>query len=61
MAMTSWTVDTRQTVSDYAAFITNVGQVIVFMGSDPDSNWALVGVMTLALRFGAALRRSQAM
>lgn len=44
MAMTSWTVDTRQTVSDYAAFVTNVGQVIVFMGSDPDTNWSLVGV-----------------
>lgn len=52
MAMTSWTVDTRQTVSDYAAFITNVGQVIVFMGSDPDSNWALVGVYDIGPPIG---------
>lgn len=44
MSMTSWTIDTRQTVSDYAVFITSVGQVIVFMGTDPDTNWALVGV-----------------
>lgn len=52
MAMTSWTVDTRQTVSDYAAFITSVGQVIIFMGTDPESNWALVGVYDIGPPIG---------
>jgi len=44
MAMASWSVDTRQTVNDYAVFITSRGQAIVFMGNDPDTNFALVGV-----------------
>lgn len=52
MAMTSWTIDTRQTVSDYAVFITSVGQVIVFMGVDPNSNWSLVGVYDIGPPIG---------
>jgi hypothetical protein len=52
MAMASWTVDTRQTVSDYAVFITSVGQVIVFMGNDPDTNFTLVGVYDIGPPIG---------
>lgn len=45
-AMSSWTVDTRQNVNDYAAFITSRGQVIVYAGTDPADadSWTLVGI-----------------
>lgn len=49
VAMASWTIDTRQSVDDYAAFITSRGQVIVYAGTDPDSiyTWSLVGIYNL--------------
>lgn len=54
MAMASWTIDTRQTVSDYAAFITSRGQVIVFAGTNPAdaAAWQLVGVYNLGPPIG---------
>lgn len=52
MAMASWTVDTRQTVSDYAVFITSRGQAIVYMGNNPATNWALVGVYDVGSPIG---------
>lgn len=54
MAIASWTVDTRQTVSDYIAFISSRGQVIVYAGIDPadPDNWSLVGVYNLGPPIG---------
>lgn len=54
MAFATWSVDTRQTVDDYAAFITSRGQVIVYQGTDPSSSttWALVGVYNLGAPIG---------
>jgi hypothetical protein len=41
----SWSVDSRQTVNDYLAFITSEGEVIVYVGTDPSSGntWQRVG------------------
>ncbi len=45
VAIGTWTVDTRQTVDEYIAFMTSRGQVIVYQGTDPSSasTWSLVG------------------
>lgn len=45
VAIGTWTVDTRQTVDEYIAFMTSRGQVIVYQGTDPStaSTWNLVG------------------
>jgi hypothetical protein len=50
----TWSVDTRQTVNDYLAFVTSRGQVIVYVGTDPaDANaWQLVGVYNLGRPLG---------
>lgn len=50
----SWSVDTRQTVNDYLAFITSRGQVVVFVGTDPASatDWQLVGVYDIGRPLG---------
>lgn len=54
MAAATWSVDTRQTVDDYLAFITSRGQVIVYMGIDPSSSttWSLVGVYNVGTPIG---------
>lgn len=50
VAMGTWTVDGGAGIDDYAVFITNKGEVIVYQGTDPSSanTWALVGVWDLA-------------
>jgi hypothetical protein len=50
----TWSVDTRQTVNDYLAFITSRGQVIVYVGTDPASSdaWQLVGVYNIGRPLG---------
>jgi hypothetical protein len=50
----TWSVDTRQTVNDYLAFITSRGQVIVYVGTDPADadNWQLVGVYNIGRPLG---------
>ncbi len=50
----TWSVDTRQTVNDYLAFITSRGQVIVYVGTDPAdaTAWQLVGVYNIGRPLG---------
>jgi len=45
VAMATWTRDGGLGPDDYAVFITSLGQVIVYQGTDPSSSstWALVG------------------
>lgn len=53
-AIGTWTVDTKQTVDEYIAFISSVGQVFVYQGTDPSSanTFALVGVYNLGAPIG---------
>lgn len=55
MAMAAWTVDTRQFVDEYLAFISSRGEVAVYQGTDPSSagTWQLVGVY----RIGSPINR----
>lgn len=48
-AISSWTIDSNQTIDEYLAFITSRGQVIVYQGTDPTTanTFALVGVYNL--------------
>lgn len=50
----SWSVDTRQTVNDYLAFITSEGEVIVYVGTDPSSGntWQRVGQYVIGRPIG---------
>lgn len=59
MAIASWSVDTRQTVNDYLAFVTSRGQVIVYYGTDPASatDWTLVGLYNLGRPLGRRCTR----
>ena len=54
VAMATWTIDAGQGVDDYAVFITNKGDVIVYAGTDPASatTWALRGVWYLGTPVG---------
>jgi hypothetical protein len=47
--MATWTIDAGQGADDYAVFVTNMGEVIVYNGTDPESadTWALKGVWQL--------------
>lgn len=49
IAMADWTIDGGTGPNDYACFISNKGQVIVYQGTDPTSanTWSLVGVFNL--------------
>ena len=53
MAMGTWTLDAGYGVDDYAVFITNNGEAIVFKGSDPSdpNDWQLIGVWQLGQVF----------
>jgi len=52
-AMGTWTIDAGQGVDDYAVFVTNMGEIIVYVGTDPTSatTWALKGVWQLGQTF----------
>jgi hypothetical protein len=52
-AMGTWTIDAGQGVDDYAVFVTNMGEIIVYEGTDPSnaSTWALRGVWQLGQTF----------
>ena len=54
MAIGTWTVDTRQSVDEYIAFITSRGEVIVYQGTDPTtaSTFALVGIYQIGAPIG---------
>ena len=51
--MATWTLDAGQGADDYAVFATNMGEVIVYNGTDPTSatTWALKGVWQLGYIF----------
>jgi hypothetical protein len=48
-AMGTWTLDAGQGADDYAVFVTSMGEVIVYNGTDPNlaEKWALKGVWQL--------------
>ena len=48
-AMGTWTLDAGQGADDYAVFVTNMGEVMVYNGTDPTTaeTWALKGVWQL--------------
>jgi hypothetical protein len=52
-AMGTWTLDAGQGADDYAVFVTNMGEAIVYNGTDPDTaaEWALKGVWQLGYVF----------
>jgi hypothetical protein len=52
-AMGTWTIDAGQGADDYAVFVTSMGEVIVYNGTDPNSTttWALKGVWQLGQTF----------
>ena len=51
LRMTSWTVDGGAGPDDYAVFIMDTGEVIVYQGDDPGSAlyWGIVGVYNIGL------------
>ena len=52
-AMGTWTLDAGQGADDYAVFVTSMGEVIVYNGTDPTSatTWALKGVWQMGQTF----------
>ena len=52
-AMGTWTLDAGYGVDDFAVFLTNMGEVIVYQGTDPSSatTWALKGVFQIGYIF----------
>jgi hypothetical protein len=52
MAIGSWSVDAGQGPEDYLAFVTSRGQVAVYGGTDPASNYVLVGVFDVGAPLG---------
>ena len=52
-AMGTWTLDAGQGADDYAVFVTNMGEVIVYNGTDPTTaaTWLLKGVWQLGQTF----------
>ena len=52
-AMGTWTLDAGQGADDYAVFVTSMGEIIVYNGTDPTSatTWALKGVWQLGQTF----------
>ena len=51
--MATWTIDAGQGADDYAVFVTSMGEVIVYNGTDPETaeTWALKGVWQLGFVF----------
>lgn len=60
VAMGSWTVDGGNGPDDYAVFISQKGQAVVYKGTDPNNNnaWFLVGVFNLPPPLGVRCLRS---
>lgn len=54
VAMSSWTVDGGNGPQDYAVFISSLGEVSIFAGTDPTdaSAWSLAGTFTMAPPIG---------
>jgi hypothetical protein len=52
-AMGTWTIDAGQGADDYAVFVTSMGEVIVYNGTDPNTadTWVLKGVWQLGQTF----------
>ena len=52
-AMGTWTLDAGQGADDYAVFVTSMGEIIVYNGTDPDNadTWQLKGVWQLGQTF----------
>ena len=52
-AMGTWTLDAGQGADDYAVFVTNMGEIMVYNGTDPSTaaTWALKGVWQLGQTF----------
>jgi hypothetical protein len=52
-AMGTWTIDAGYGVDDFGAFITSMGEVIVYKGTNPSDAdaWALVGVWQIGQSF----------
>lgn len=52
-AMGTWTLDAGQGADDYAVFVTSMGAVLVYNGTDPTTpeTWALKGVWQLGQTF----------
>jgi hypothetical protein len=52
-AMGTWTLDAGQGADDYAVFVTSMGEIIVYNGTDPDvaETWLLKGVWQLGQTF----------
>jgi hypothetical protein len=52
-AMGTWTLDAGQGADDYAVFVTSMGEVIVYNGTNPSdaATWALKGVWQLGQTF----------
>jgi len=52
-AMGTWTLDAGQGADDYAVFVTSMGEVMVYNGTDPSTvaTWALKGVWQLGQTF----------
>lgn len=54
MAMADWSIDAGIGIDDYAAFISDQGEVAIYKGSDPTSatTWALVGTFLVGAPIG---------
>ncbi len=53
-AIGTWTIDTKQTVDEYIAFISSRGEVVVYEGTDPSSSstWSEVGTYRVGAPIG---------
>lgn len=54
VAMGTWTIDAGEGVDDHAVFVTSMGEVLVYKGTDPSnaSTWGLVGSWSVGAPLG---------
>lgn len=52
VAMGTWSRDAGDGPDDYAVFVTSRGQIIVYAGIDPDTDFVLIGVFNLGAPLG---------
>lgn len=54
VSMATWSIDGGNGIDDYAVWITSLGEVVVYQGSDPSAadSWALVGLYQLGAPMG---------